>query len=201
MPIINPDNKELQHFLRGKVATMQAKEAEDANMRELLKPYIVPEDDAPADLDIEAPEPLPVIGNSADVAWQLKQINMLLVEASEFKMQAQEASEFYQKKIEALETRADMLKENCGRFLKMNNMSKLATHAGTIFFSKRTKVTLPADEVLIEFAHLEDPDNANGFIVEKPDKTQLKKYIASSGHQPEGYMEEPVEGISIRKVA
>jgi hypothetical protein len=202
MPIINPDNKELQQFLRGKVSTMQAKEAEDAHMRELLKPYIVPEEPSTDDDDdTTVPAVAPLIGNTSDVAYQIRQINQCLEDAAAFKNQASEAMEFYQRRVKALEERADFLKENVGRWLKMNGMQKLATHSGTIFFSKRTKVTLPEDEVLLTWAIDEDPVNEMGLYKTVVNKTDVKNYIKSSGHTPEGYMEEKVEGISIRKVA
>jgi hypothetical protein len=174
----------------------------EANMRSLLNLHI-PEEEAEkvSDNDAIINAALPIIGNTADVASQLRQITQLANDVEQFKLQKEEAMAFYDRRIEALETRAEMLKENCGRFLKMNGMERLSTHSGTIYFSKRTKVTLPDDETLVAFALREDPEHEFNLVIEKPNKTVLKKYIASSGHKPEGYMEEQVEGISIRKVA
>jgi hypothetical protein len=173
--------------------------ATDEQIKEALNKNIVPDDD-PVGID-PITDDAPLIGNSADVANQIRQINQLREDVSGFKIQADEAAQFYVRRVQALEARADMLTENVGRWLKLNGLNKLSTHSGTVFFSKKNKVTLPSDDVLLTFIKANDPDNTMGLIKESPNKGDLKKYIASSGLQPEGYMEEKSEGISIRKVA
>jgi hypothetical protein len=207
MTIFTPSASGLQPFMRVPMPGIQAKGNAECKgythearvLRDLIDELVAPEGDSgsPELSTDDAPQ----IGNTADVAYQIKQIHQLLQDAEGLKSQAEEAQAFYERRIEALETRATMLKENCGRFLKMNDMKRLVTHAGTIFFSKRTKVTLPDDETLIKFASEEDPSHAHSLVTQKPNKSELKKYIQSTGHAPQGYLEEPVEHITIRKVA
>jgi hypothetical protein len=143
-----------------------------------------------------------IIGNTADVAFQIQQINALLEAVSAFESQKAEAIEFYERRIEALKARADMLKENIGRWLKMNSLKKLATHQGTIFFTKRTKVILPSDDVLEAFiCALPETVERDQFYNRSLRKNEVKQYIISSGNRPEGFREEPTESITIRKAA
>jgi hypothetical protein len=143
-----------------------------------------------------------VIGNTADVAYQIQQIHALLDAVSAFEAQKAEAEEFYDRRIEALKARADMLKENIGRWLKMNSLKKLATHHGTIFFTKRNKVIMPSDEVLEAFVNGLPVDVAKDqFYNRLLKKNELKQYILSTGIKPEGFREEPAESITIRKAA
>jgi hypothetical protein len=77
----------------------------------------------------------------------------------------------------------------------------LATHAGTIFFSKKKTVTYPEDAVLLQFIEAQPAEFQADLRIVKPSKTALKQYIESTGKTPEGYLVTEGEGISIRKVA
>jgi hypothetical protein len=148
-------------------------------------------------------EDTPVIGNMNDVAQQIRQVRQNENDIAQFKQQADEAAEFYATRILALDQRNDFLKENVGRWLKLNGLNSLATHAGTIGFTKRTKVTLPADDVLLAFINEQDEQFRVALkkTTESPIKDALKKYIESTGKEPEGYVSQKVESISIRKAA
>lgn len=208
MTVFTTGSPDIQPFMHEAVPRIQARETTERRgdarearaLRDLINEFVAPESDSEAS-QLPTHDDAPQIGNTSDVAYQIRQINQCLEDASAFMQQAEEAREFYERRIVALEARADFLKENVGRWLKINGMQKLATHSGTIYFSKRTKVTLPDDETLVRYANNEDPSNKRGLITQKPNKAELKKYIASSGHAPDGYREENVEHIAIRKVA
>jgi hypothetical protein len=181
--------------------TLELPMAHGVAMGALLQSLEVGQDDTPESESPMMSADIPVIGNSADIAYQIRQVNQLLEDVAGFTRQASEAAEFYKNRIDALEQRADMLRENCGRWLKLNGLKKLATHSGTVFFSKRNKVTLPDDVALLVFIGKQDQGVQSDLQIVKPNKTTLKHYIESTGNKPEGYIVQMVEGITIRKVA
>jgi hypothetical protein len=158
-------------------------------------------EDTTLDVEPATETVLPTIGNSADVAYQIRQVNQLLADALAYKQQASEAAEFYDRRIKALTQRADMLKENIGRWLKLNGMKRLATHSGTVHFSKKKKVIWCDDETLLSYVNNQDKAVQDELRNISPNKSALRQYIESTGVAPEGYRTEEAEGISIRKAA
>lgn len=146
-------------------------------------------------------EEIDTIGNMNDVARQIRQVRQNEDSIDQLKQQADEAAAFYKMRMDALDLRNNFLKENCGRWLKMNGLKSLATHAGTIGFTKSTKTTWPEDDALLAFANAQDEKDQLVKSKSYPDKKALVQFIESSGKTPEGYSIEKGERISIRKVA
>jgi hypothetical protein len=142
---------------------------------------------------------MPTIGNENDVARQMNWINQNEAAIAQLNKQAQQATDFYKARVDALDKRNDDLRTNCARFMTLNNFKKLVTWAGTISLKASKKVVWPEDDVLVAFAKANGGEHVDELIrtKESPNKKDLKKFIESSGLEPEGYRIEEKEITSI----
>lgn len=95
--------------------------------------------------------------------------------------------------------RIDYAKSQLDAFMKFTNQEKVIVQSGTVYYRNYTTRSWPTDEVVVAWAWSTQLGNALIRTVESPKKKEILEYIHKSGDAPEGFKEEKLTTLTIRK--
>jgi len=122
--------------------------------------------------------------------WAYKSLDRQI---GELEVQRREASLFYERRIEALERRQNMIKLACRGYLDFVGKTKIATPQGTVYTTTVDRVILPEHDILIDWA------TEKGLIRTSVDLAAVKAYLKENPLQAlEGYRHEETTDIRFR---
>ena len=130
------------------------------------------------------------------ILWK---ISSLEDEIERAKHSQTESIEFYNRKIESINSKISYRKNLLDSYMQgqfdMNGRKSLGFPNGTLKMTTRTSRDFGDDDSLIKFSY---ENNIPTRVTEKPDKKAISEYIKDTAHTPNGYEEEVETSFSYK---
>jgi len=151
----------------------------------------------------DEPVKLPELVNTAHANIYVMAVKANGRKIDKLKQQAKEAQEFYAQKVTKIEENILWIKEQLKQFLITTGEKSFSLPAGTVFKQTRKTITLPDDDILLEWLKehaTNDEYFALATTVPKVNKKEVKAFLEHYpyAHTLPGYTSSFIESITIR---